>query len=129
MNKGELNDIQTAMNSGIRAVFGLRRFGHDGISNLRKSLKIPSIFEISEFVVRKAAWEKRGFFLKEETAGPVTRSRSKMNIPLRDERGWSGKLSSSVLARAWNDLSVGMKTCTNALQLKFLLKKNISKFD
>ena len=94
LNKGELADIQTAMNAGIRAVFGLRRFGYEGINNLRKSLKIPTISEISTFVVSKDAWDKRATFLKEDPVGPLARSRAILNLPQKDERDWRGKMSS-----------------------------------
>ena len=42
LKKGEIDDLQSAMNAGIRAVMGLRRFGYAGVSNLRKNLQIPS---------------------------------------------------------------------------------------
>ena len=45
VTKKELNDVQVAMNSGVRAMFNLRRFGNDPVNHLRKNLKIPSILE------------------------------------------------------------------------------------
>ena len=129
LKKGEIEDIQSAMNSGIRAVLGLRRFGYAGISNLRKKLQIPSISEISTYVVSKAAWERRQTFQSEEPSGPMTRSRSKMNLPQKDERGWNGKITSTVLTKAWNSLSLELKTCNSIEQLKKKLKLNIFKFD
>ena len=53
VTKKKLNDIQVAMNSGIRAMFGLRRFGNDPIGDLRQDLKIPTILEIKKDVVTK----------------------------------------------------------------------------
>ena len=86
LNQNELNDIQVAMNSGIRAMFGLRRFGNDPIGDLRKDLKIPTILEITKYVVQKAVWASRDKFLSYESRGPMTRNRSKMNLPLPDEK-------------------------------------------
>ena len=97
MTKKELNGIQVAMNSGIRAIFGLRRFGIDPIGDHRQDLKIPTILEIKKYVVHKAAWASRDKFLSYKSRGPTTRSRSKMNIPLPDEKGWRGKMVSTIL--------------------------------
>lgn len=70
-------DIQSAMNAGIRLVFGLRRIDQVGIDNIRKSIQIPTIYEISKFVVNKAAWKRRTTFLSKDPMRPVTISRSK----------------------------------------------------
>ena len=82
----ELNNVQVAMNIGIRAMLSLRRFGNDRISDLRKDLKIPSIVEIKKYVDFKAAWACHAKFLSYESSGPITKSRSKRNVPLPDEK-------------------------------------------
>ena len=74
LKKGEIDDLQSAMYAVIRAVMGLRRFGYAGVGNLRKKLQIPSISEISTYVISKAAWERRYTFQNEEPSGPMTRS-------------------------------------------------------
>ena len=117
------------MKAGIRAVIGLRRFGYAGVSNLRMKLQNPSISEISTYVISKAAWERRSTFQNEEPSGPMTRSRAKMNLPQKDERGWKGKMTSTVLTKAWNSLSLELKTCISIQQLKKKLKQNIFSFD
>ena len=124
----ELNDIQVAMNCGIRAMFGLRRRWNDPISDLRQDIKIPSILEIKKYVVYKAAWASRDKFLSYESSGPMTRSRSKMNIPLPDEKGWRGKMVSTILFKAWNELSCVIKSCNIEEKVKYLLKREIFKF-
>ena len=128
VNKNELKDIQVAMNSGIRAMFGLRRFGNDPIGDLRKDLKIPTILEIKKYVVHKAAWASRDKFLSYESRGPTTRSRSKMNLPLPDEKGWRGKMVSTILFKAWNELSCVVKSCNIEEKVKYLLKREIFTF-
>ena len=128
VNKNELKDIQVAMNSGIRAMFGLRRFGNDPIGDLRKDLKIPTILEIKKYVVHKAAWASRDKFLSYESRGPVTRGRSKMNLPLPDEKGWRGKMVSTILFKAWNELSCVVKSCNIEEKVKYLLKQEIFTF-
>ena len=128
LNKNELKDIQVAMNSGIRAMFGLRRFGNDPIGDLRKDLKIPTILEITKYVVHKAAWASRDKFLSYESRGPMTRNRSKMNLPLPDEKGWRGKMVSTILFKAWNELSCVVKSCNIEEKVKYLLKREIFTF-
>ena len=128
VTKKELNDIQVAMNSGIRAMFNLRRFGNDSISDLRRDLMIPSILEIKNYVIYKAAWACRDKFLSYESSGPLTRSRSKLNVPLPDEKGWRGKMVSTILFKAWNELSCVVKSCIREEKVKFLLKSEIFKF-
>ena len=116
------------MNSGIRAMFCLRRFGNDPISDLRQDLKIPSILEIKKYVVYKAAWACRDRFLSYESSGPMTRSRSKLNIPLPDEKGWRGKMVSTILFKAWKELSCVVKSCNVEEKVKYLLKREIFTF-
>ena len=128
VTKKELNDIQVAMNSGIRAMFNLRRFGNDSIIDLRQDLKIPRILEIKKYVVYKVAWDCRDKFLSYESSGPMTRSRSKMNIPLPDEKGWRGKMVSTILFKAWNELSCVVKSCNVEEKVKYLLKREIFTF-
>jgi len=113
------------MNAGIRVVLGQRRFGHTGISNLRKNLKTPSTLEISTYVVGKASWKRRSTLQNEETMEPFTRNRAEMNLSQKEERGWTGKMSSSAPTKAWNNLSVEMKTCATIQQLKNKLKQSI----
>lgn len=113
------------MNSGIRTMFNLRRFGNDPISDLRKDLKIPSILEIKKYVVFKAAWACRAKFLSYESSGPMTRRRSKRKLPLPDETGWRGKMVSTILYKAWNDLPCLVKSCNVAEKVKYLLKREI----
>ena len=128
VTKNELNDIQVAMNSGIRAMFNLRRFGNVSISVLRRDLMIPSIVEIKNYVIYKAAWSCRDKFLSYESSGPLTRSRSKLNVPLPDEKGWRGKMVSTILYKAWNELSCVVKSCVSEEKAKFLLKSELFKF-
>ena len=128
VTKKELNDIQVAMNSGIRAMFNLRRFGHESISDLRRDLMIPSILEIKNYVIYKAAWACRDKFLYYESSGPMTRSRSKLNVPLPDEKGWRGKMVSTILFQAWNELSSVVKSCNVEEKVENLLKLEIFTF-
>ena len=119
MTKNDLNDIQVAMNSGIRAMFNLRRFGNVSISDLKRDLMIPSIVEIKNYVIYKAAWACRDKFLSYESSGPLTRSRSKLNVPLPDEKGWRGKMVSTILFKAWNELSCVVKSCIREEKVNF----------
>ena len=118
-------ELQTAMNSGIRAILSLPRFGLVQISELRRKLKIPSVDEISKFISFKAAWSLRESFNKVVIGGPRTRSRSQGNIPLPNESGWNGKRVSTMLIKVWNELPLALKNETNSHSLKRSLKKII----
>ena len=88
----------------------------------------PTILEIKKYVVHKAAWASRDKFLSYESRGPMTRSRSKMNLPLPDEKGWRGKMVSTILFKAWNELSCVVKSCNIEEKVKYLLKSEIFTF-
>ena len=96
----------------------------------RRKKSCPSCkFFLRNDLAHRAIFCKRVFNLLfnhsssyQEPMGPLTRSRAKMNLPQKDVRGWRGKMSSSVLTKALNNLSIEMKTCTTIQQLKNKLK-------
>ena len=63
-----------------------------------------------------------------ESSGPMTRSRSKLNVPLPDEKGSRGKMVSTILFKAWNELSFVAKSCIIEEKVKSLLKSEMFKF-
>ena len=121
LTKSLTSDLQIAMNAGVRAIFGLCRYGFENIASLRKSVKIPSVIEIKEYVCLKGAWDKRDWFKRQLPANPRTRSQLKRCIPMADTRGWAGKALTTVLTSAWNKLPGEGKDCEDKDEVKKLL--------
>ena len=119
--QSELNDIQVAMNSGIRAIFGLPRYGHVEISALRQKLKLPSISSIKSRILSIEAWKR--FSSKEQSRnGPLTRARKNRNFPLPDQKGHKGKLLNNMLVGVWNSLPTELKNQETIVSAKRRIK-------
>ena len=101
-SKTQIAELQRAMNSGIRAISGIARFGFENITNLSHKLQIPEIVEIRDYVCQKAAWFRRCYFRSKIPEEPKTRSQTLKRIPLEDSRGWLGKSLNSTLTPFWN---------------------------
>ena len=50
------------MNSGIRDIYGIARYGYECVTNLSCKLKIPGIVDIRKYVCQKAVWDRRSYF-------------------------------------------------------------------
>ena len=109
----QLADIQTAANSGIRAVFSLLRFGKHQVTDLGRKLKNPGVAEVSKLIILKAAWSLRDSFSKAKIEGPRTRSRLLLNLLLLNASGWNGKKVSTILVKGWNELPFDLKKESN----------------
>ena len=129
VSKTQLADSQRALNSVIKAIYGIARFGYEDISYLRHKLHIPGIVEIRNYVCQKAAWARRCYFRSKFPDEPKTRSQSLKRIPLEDSRGWLGKSLNCTLTPFWNELPLAAKECRDSLKLTCLLKKRVFKFD
>ena len=127
--KNTFAELQRAMNSGIRAIYGIARFGYDDISNLSHKLHIPGIVEIRNYVCQKAAWVRSCYFRSKIPEEPKTRSQTLKRIPLDDSRGWLGKSLNSTLTPFWNELPLAAKECEDSLKLTCMLKKHVFKFN
>ena len=124
LNKSELHDIQTAMNAGIRSIVGLPRYGHAEITALRHKLNLPSIIALKDRIVAVAAWSRFAeTTLEQEFCGPTTRARKNRNLPLTDQRGHAGKISTSFLVKAWNELPLSVKNLRSKNTVKSHIKK------
>ncbi len=123
LTKGQHLDIKTAMNFGVRAIFNLPRYGKQPLRALRVKLKIPSISEVTKLVITKEAWKKRKESVVSEYAGPKTRNRSNLKLPVLDKKGWSGSSLKAVLVSAWNDLPLSLKMSESPSFVKHELKK------
>ena len=112
--------MQTALNQGIRAVCSLPRFGKIDLERYRKDVQIPSIMEIKEKILLTEAWKRRSFFYDQIQTGPVTRNRSRVNIPNKLLSGHQGKMTNNLLTSYWNKLPKNAKDETD--------KKTVRKF-
>ena len=121
--KSDLLALQTACNGGIRAVWGLPKYGYADISNIRSQLNIPSVDSIVERKLLEAAWKSFSSH-KQDLQGPMTRSRKEMKLRHPIQHGNLGKLSSSILTNAWNRLPFNIKSEMNFKQAKNLIKKH-----
>ena len=123
-----MDELQRAINSGIRAIYGIARFGYESISILRRKVKIPGIEDIRKFVCLKAAWDKRSHFKSKFPAETKTRRQSLKQIPPVDSRGWLGKCLTNTLTPYWNELPIEAKDCEDGIKIKSILKSHIFNF-
>ena len=114
LNQLQLDSIQTAVNAGIRAVYGLPRRSFTSISTLRDKLGIPSISDIREQILLKAAYRNRDKYTTQLlTSGPQTRSRSRGDILHPIIKGQLGKMSSTSIDAAWNKIPKDIRELEN----------------
>ena len=122
--QSELNSIQTAMNSGVRAIFSLPRYGHVEVSALRSKLLLPSIQTIRSRIMALEAWKRFSSQVDSQAAiGPITRGRKNKNIPLPDQKGHRGKMFNNMLVKAWNTLPLEIKNQEGKAGAKREIKK------
>lgn len=73
----------------------------------RARINLPSLTQVKNQIIRKAAWKRRSYFFQTPTIGPNTRSRANGNIPLPSMKG---NMISNIIARYWNNLPLDVKT-------------------
>jgi len=109
-NLTEMKDIQTACNAGLRAVWGLPKYGYVDISDIRRQLNIPSVEMIVERKLMEKAWKTfASFDFEASMHGPTTRSKTTHNLPHPNQIGQHGKTSTAILTKAWNRLPFEVK--------------------
>jgi len=123
LNESESRQLQTACNNGVRAIMGLPRYGYIEISALRRKLNIPSISALKDRITSVAAWKKFHHHKSTSFVGPTTRSREGLNLPVPDQRGHLGKLSSTTLTLAWNKLDTSAKQSESLYTIKKKVKE------
>ena len=110
LNQCEMQKLQTAANSAIRAILGLPRYGHYPISDLRKKLRIPSVIDLRDRLLNIAAWKK--FCSKSDSSsmnGPITRAKSEGKVIHPIQKGFRGQMIDTKLDLAWNSLPKSIK--------------------
>ena len=99
LSQKNLNDLQTAMNAGVRACSGLPRRGLQPITEARRKLGLPSVRQLREEQILIRAWSNRRLHLREAERGPRTRAAAagKRALPhggrdpavLEEVKGWN----------------------------------------
>ena len=106
--ESQLQKLNAAYNSGIRSIVGLPRKGYAPISDLCARLKLPTVYQIKDYLLLLEAWKRRSSFcIKVE--GATTRGRAKLNVPLPNKKGVFGNLLSNILCDHWNTLPLDVK--------------------
>ena len=127
LNDQHIQDLQCAMNAGVRAVEGIPRRGQAPLSEIRAKLNIPSVKNVRDKVLMFNAWKHSHLIAPApgSLSGPTTRARSRGNVPQPIQSGFIGKTTLSKLTCAWNSMPLEIKNCTSVKSVKALIKKHI----
>ena len=124
--KFELNELQVACNSGLRAVWGVPKYGYVDITGIRKHLNIPSVDMITERKLLESAWKTfADFDFKSNHVGPLTRSKKLKKFPNPIQSGHIGKTSNSLFLKAWNRLPFDIKSDTKIHSVQKKIKAHV----
>lgn len=121
MKEKQVQALQRAANSAVRAVAGLPRWGLAPITEVRRGFKIESVEELSKKLICVEAW-KRNHDRLWLTEGTQTRGRKEGNFPLPDLRGHLGSCLENLAQVAWNKLPVTIKTQCDIQKVKRLVR-------
>ena len=120
LNESQLDAIQTALNIGVRAVFGGPRFGQWNVMEARNSLGIPTVRNIRDELLAIEAWKKREIFLSEHSHDHHTRSKD-VRVPKRLPRHLE-RLDTHI-RRTWNSLPIEIRYETSQTRAKVAIRK------
>ena len=123
LNSEQLNEIQTAMNSGIRAVLRKPKYGYIPITSFREKLKLETVEAIRDKIVGVEAWKRRNKLMEQQLdGGMVTRSRKNLKLIAPDQRGWRGRKVATKIQQMWNFIPSNIKLETDAKKAKKAIK-------
>lgn len=122
MNVNQEKSLQTAVNSAVRAVVGLPKWGQVPVSMWRERLGISSVKTISDRVLAMEAW-KRNSSRPMLTEGPQTRGRKEGKFPLPDLRGPLSKCIENLAKVMWNELPTDIRSEQNKEKMKKKVKQ------
>jgi len=127
LNITKRQQIQVAMNSGIRAIANIPHYGQYNLSALCSQLGIPSVDQITEILVQTAAWKQRDHFNMQamKMSEPSTRSRAQGNVPQSNQQGYMGQMVSTAVTCGWNRLPKILKSENNSTKAKKLIRQFI----
>ena len=128
LSDNELHNLQISCNSAIRAVVGLPRYGKTSITSVRKNLCIPSVINLRDRRLYESAWLLYANNLPVTVSGPLTRAKKNLILPHPIQKGFNGRMVSTKLTLAWNNLPLFIKqdTCRNSAFSK--IKKFVYNF-
>ena len=123
LNSEQLNEIQTAMNSGIRAVLRKPKYGYIPITSFREKLKLETVEAIRDKIVGVEAWKRRNKLMEQQLdGGMVTQSRKNLKLIAPDQRGWRGRKVATKIQQMWNFIPSNIKLETDAIKAKKAIK-------
>lgn len=114
----QIDTLQTALNAGVRAIVGIKKYGYMPITEYRKELGIPSVRNLLQKSLGLEAWRKREMFKNISSTQRSTRAKSLGKVIIKNEKGWKRETSFQKLCKAWNDLSEDLKCSENEYQVK-----------
>ena len=122
LSAAQVDTLQVACNTGVRAVVGIPTRGQQPMTQLRSLMRIPSVKMLQEEIVQIAAWSRKGLF-QEEIEGRLRTTRfseeGKVTIPaLVNQRS-----SEFVERTAWNAMSVLERSISTLKDFKNNLRK------
>ena len=126
INDTQLNTIQTALNSGVRAVFGGPRYGQWNVTEARNNLRIPTVRNIRDELLAYEAWKNRENFISEHSHSHHTRSKD-VRVPKRLSRHLE-RLDTHV-RRSWNNLPLEIRYEMSPTRAKEAIRKLYREFD
>ena len=129
LGEGQLAAIQTAVNAGIRAVMDLPRRSITSISEIRTKMGIPSVQDIRDQCLLKAAFRNRLKYreLGQSLSGPLTRSRARGEILHPVIKGQLGKMTTTWVDAAWNKLPKDIKESESEYEAFSAIKAFVKK--
>ena len=120
----QINELQTACNTAIRAVAGLPRRGQYPLTDTRRALSIDSVSGLSRINLLEEAWKMK----PSQEANRTTRSVVNGKLKLPKKTGWTGKMIQTKRLEAWNDLPLEIKFEKNATKAKWMIKSFVRKY-
>ena len=125
----QLSQIQTAVNSGVRAVMNLPRRSNISMTTIRGNLGIQSVEDVRDKCLMLAAHKNRELFnsYSQNLQGPTTRAKSQGDIPHPDQRGHLGKMTSTAMAIIWNKIPKEIREEEDHSKASRMIKKLFKK--
>ena len=123
LTEKDINKIQVACNTGLRAVLGFPRRGADDLSSGRKKLGIPTVKQIIHQRELLLAWEHREELLVLAAKGRATRRQEIGDVIAQDQRGKKKHLSKTRARLMWNQLPAEVRETGNRSRAKHLIRR------
>ena len=123
------SSLQTALNSGIRAVLNLPRKSVAPMSHLREKFGFIAVTVVRDKCLMLAAQKNRDKYIRiaDSSNGPITRAKAKGDIRHPISKGHLGKMTSTAVDLMWNRIPKEIRDEPNfgkaSRRIKLLFKK------